>query len=318
MTATFDTVVVTGVRDRLRKLQYVALAFVALAVFAAGSAHGAQTITICKMTIPPGGTGIPFVWASGSSGPQTPFVLNDAQCQTFDVTSLDKYNKFTENVPPGWTLTNIACTFTTSPLSIIGANSNPAFQAGDNAVTIDLTEPNVTCTFTNQRVVAPAKDVYAVKFLCGNFLPKPPKNPPDGVEWPVKPGNYFTAINVHNPNGIPISFKKKAVLLYRADQPPKPESPMPPRDLFGAELKPDYGFEIDCSDIRSKLLGGTAPAPIFIKGWVVIEVMGTVADPLQLDVTAVYTSHGWNQTGKVPVYEGFAEDIEQVLPKRVK
>ncbi|HEX4963123.1 MAG TPA: hypothetical protein VF173_19995, partial [Thermoanaerobaculia bacterium] len=142
----------------------------------------------------------------------------------------------------------------------------------------------------------PPKDDYAVKFLCGNFLPKvPPGLPPDGVEWPVKPGNYFTVINVHNPNSSGIVFKKKAVLLYRADKPPKPEQPMPPGSLITVELGPDYGLEIDCSDIRSQLLSGTAPvAPTFIEGWVVIVVTGNAVDPnpLPLDVTAVYTSHG--------------------------
>src|SRR5262245_132817 len=45
----------------------------------------------------------------------------------------------------------------------------------------------------------PPMDVYAVKFLCGSFVP-PPTTPTDGMpEAPVKPGNYLTAINVHNP-----------------------------------------------------------------------------------------------------------------------
>ena len=169
----------------------------------------------------------------------------------------------------------------------------------------------------------PPKDAYAVKFLCGNFLPKQPQIHTDGAEeWPVKPGNYLTAINVHNPNGSPISFQKKAVLLYRADNPPKkPETPMPPSNRYTVSLEPDFGLEIDCRDIRNILLSGAAPAPTFLTGWVVIEVQGNQAhqtDPLQLDVTAVYTSHGWDQSGQVPVYVGFAEDIEQVLPKRVK
>src|ERR1043166_7259206 len=214
------------------------------------SVQGAQTITICKTTNPSGSTGFPFVWASGSTGPHTSFNLNDGQCQTFDVTTMDKFNTFTENVPSGWTLTNIACTHTKTAVNITGANTDPAFQPGDNTVSMDLVEANVTCTFTNQRPSPPPKDVYAVKFLCGNFLPQSPKQPSDGVEWPVKPGNYFTAINIHNPNDSAIAFQKKAVLLYRADKPPKPEEPMPPGRLFPAELRPDYGFEIDCSDIR--------------------------------------------------------------------
>jgi hypothetical protein len=167
----------------------------------------------------------------------------------------------------------------------------------------------------------PLKDVYAAKFLCGSFLPKVPSPPTDGVEWPVKPGNYFTTINVHNPNTDTISFQKKAVLLYRADKPGEPEQPMPPSQLIPVSLKGDWVLEIDCSDIRNKLLGGAVPAPTFIEGWVVIEVKGNQlhqTDPPWLDVTAVYTGHGWNlQSGK-PIYEGFAEDVEPILSKRVK
>jgi hypothetical protein len=115
------------------------------------SKPAAQTIVICKKTIPSGGTGFPFSWANGS-GPLPPFTMNDGQCTTKNMTGQDHYNKFTENVPAGWTLTNISCTHTTTPLQIIGANPNSAFQPGDNTVTMDLNEANVTCTFVNQAV----------------------------------------------------------------------------------------------------------------------------------------------------------------------
>ncbi len=164
------------------------------------------------------------------------------------------------------------------------------------------------------------KDVYAAKFLCGNFLPKVGIPEADGLEWPVKPGNYFTTINLHNPNTGTLSFQKKAVLLYRADKPGDLEQPMPPSPLISASLNGDWGLEIDCTDIRKQLLGGAVSPPTFIEGWVVIEVKSNQLHqtiPPPLDVTGVYTGHGWNlQSGK-PVYEGFAEDIEPVLPKRV-
>jgi hypothetical protein len=163
----------------------------------------------------------------------------------------------------------------------------------------------------------PVKDVYAVKFLCGSFTPPFPSE----QDWPVKPGNYFTAINVHNPNSVLVSFQKKAVLLYGGEQQPRPEEPMPPGKLFDAALKDDWGLEIDCSDIRKQLLGSAAPnAPAFITGWVVIEVSGTSKhpEPRPIDVTAVYTSHGWDLSTKTPTYVGFAEDVVPVLPKRVK
>jgi hypothetical protein len=118
-----------------------------------------QTITICKVTSPPGGTGFPFNWTAGQNGPQPGFSLNDQQCTNppLDVTVLDKYNVITEVVPPGWTLTNIACNNVTSPVSYvnIAANPNPnpgarsPFAPGDDTVAINLNEANVTCTFTN-------------------------------------------------------------------------------------------------------------------------------------------------------------------------
>jgi hypothetical protein len=57
----------------------------------------------------------------------------------------------TETQPvTGWTLTNIACTGATSSTVTIGADAD--FDAGDNAVTVDLaTGENVSCTFTNTK-----------------------------------------------------------------------------------------------------------------------------------------------------------------------
>lgn len=167
------------------------------------------------------------------------------------------------------------------------------------------------------------KDVYAVKFLCGNFLPKIITSPPtDGVaEYPVKPGNYLTAINIHNPNWAQVTVRKKAVVLYRADATTQPmEAVMGPKqDLINVELGPDYGFEIDCPDIRVKLLNGAISAPTFIKGWVVLEVWGNILTlPKPIDVTAVYTAHGWNRTGTTITYGGFTEDVESILPKRAQ
>ncbi len=130
--------------------------------------------------------------------------------------------------------------------------------------------------------------VYAAKFLCGELKPM-------DVEGPVTPGRYATAINVHNPHGHPVAIRKKAILLYNAEHPEQAvERPIPPvhgeRTVI-KELGPDWGLEIDCRDIRELLLkdasGQTGPpAPVFIKGWVVVE---TLADT-SIDVVAVYTA----------------------------
>jgi hypothetical protein len=126
--------------------------------------------------------------------------------------------------------------------------------------------------------------VYAAKFLCGRLDERDPK-----VEAPVGPGTYTTAINVHNPSHRPVVIAKKAILLF-AGASREPEIPRPPSPRHRLQLGPDWGVEIDCQDIREVLLRGehgeTVPAPIFIKGWVVLESTSP------LDVEVVYTAQG--------------------------
>ena len=123
---------------------------VALIVMALTLTSCAQYIVICKTTVPPGGAGFPFTWAN-RAGALPPFTLNDGQCNVKPIgAGQDHTNTFTEAVPPGWMLANITCAYTTSAVSIIGGNPNPAFQPGDNAVAIDINQPNVTCNFVNQ------------------------------------------------------------------------------------------------------------------------------------------------------------------------
>ena len=130
--------------------------------------------------------------------------------------------------------------------------------------------------------------VYAAKFLCGELKRT------TGPEGPVEPGSYSTAINVHNPHAYRVGIRKKAILLFDGRKPEEAlERPMPPvhRECpVIKELGPDFGLEIDCRDIREVLLADTAgqggpPAPVFIKGWVVIETLSDAP----LDVVAVYT-----------------------------
>ena len=176
-------------------------------------------------------------------------------------------------------------------------------------------------------------DVYAVKFLCGEYQPQ--ADPTGRVrEGPVKPGNYQTAINIHNPNPRTVKFVKKAVLMFDStpstDPPPSDEFevPMPPGHKVTAALEPDWGMEIDCPDIRTVLLGPEVPGdplpqppPFFIKGWVVIEVPSTPGKGTKiLDVVAAYPSHGFTTDpfgNLLPMPEGFSLEVVSVTPKRV-
>ena len=177
------------------------------------------------------------------------------------------------------------------------------------------------------------RKVYSAKFLCGEFQPagicvsgNPGANCStdadcfgllgpgvcDVREGPVKPGNYQTAINIVNPTRMPISFVKKAVLLYDGSNPPQPgdfEIPKPPGQLLNAFLEENWGMEIDCPDIREVLLQlppqtGASP-PNFIKGFVEIEVFNANDD---LDIVAAYTSHGFTGGGSVCSVGGAACD----------
>jgi len=156
--------------------------------------------------------------------------------------------------------------------------------------------------------------VYSAKFICGVFDPERLSDQPE-VEGPVRPGSYTTAINVHNPHPQQVAhFRKRAVLLFEGSQRERQdefEVPRPPRSIVAGALNPDFGLEIDCADIREQLLGTpSAPgpqAPIFIKGWVVIET--PVETPL--DVVAVYTAEPRTPGGERPG-QGLALEVERV------
>ena len=104
---------------------------------------------------------------------------------------------------------------------------------------------------------------YAVKFVCGKS---------EGEV--VAPGEYWTAINVHNPTLEPIEFRKKIAIALPH------QKPGPVSEFYDAELGPDEALEIDRDDILERAGIGKD----LLKGFVVIECH------LELDVVAVYTA----------------------------
>jgi hypothetical protein len=162
--------------------------------------------------------------------------------------------------------------------------------------------------------------VYTAKFLCGVF-DRGRASDQGTLEGPVRPGRYTTAINVHNPHPRNVvKFRKKAVLLFRGDspEPPNPEDferPHPPGRFHEAELEADHGMEIDCADIRLRLLAPPEPAgpgrSAFIKGWVVLEVWGTTSVETPLDVVAVYTADPIEAARGQPG-QGLALQVERI------
>jgi hypothetical protein len=96
----------------------------------------------------------------------------------------------------------------------------------------------------------------------------------------VAPGEYWTAINVHNPSKQSVKFTK----IFAVGLPSEKPGPRT-KDPINTGLGSDEAFEIDRLDIVRHLMevGFTAD---FIKGFVIIK------SRTELDVVAVYTATG--------------------------
>jgi len=132
--------------------------------------------------------------------------------------------------------------------------------------------------------------VYSVKFICGVQAPNPTLHLPS--EPPVKPGNYATAVNIHN-----FHQNQRAIILKRAVIANPENQPLGQISPFRqVVLGPGQAFEIDCSDIVTLFGALPAPLPPFIKGFV--ELRGLPPNPFPtLSVTAVYTGQATAAAG---------------------
>ena len=111
---------------------------------------------------------------------------------------------------------------------------------------------------------------YAVKFLCG-------KAPGADTAAVVAPGQYFTAVNVHNPGRTGIAFIKKVALANAFQKPGKVSK------FVEGKLGPDEAMEVDCRELAR--MGGVAPGSLF-GGYLVFETK----EGTELDIVAVYTA----------------------------
>jgi hypothetical protein len=122
---------------------------------------------------------------------------------------------------------------------------------------------------------------YVIKFLCGQLFRDPFDNPSGQLDG--APGQYYTDINVHNPNSTVVRSHKKFAFDGRVAQ---LHGPVTSPELF--ILDPDQALQITCADIRRFvpypfLLEDEGVTGQFIKGFVVILTRQ------RLDVTAIYT-----------------------------
>lgn len=115
---------------------------------------------------------------------------------------------------------------------------------------------------------------YAAKVVCGRMLASPAGAP----ATPVAPGQYWTAVNIHNPSKCEAArFRWKVTVGNTAD----PGRPGPVTAYRAVVLEPDRTLELDCRQITSAF---PTPPTGLIKGYVVIE------SDIELDVVAVYST----------------------------
>lgn len=158
-----------------------------------------------------------------------------------------------------------------------------------------ISEPNVQSDVQGipTAQVSTVKYKYSAKFVCGDGYTSSTN------KWPiVAPAKYFTAVNLHNPQTTTFNITKRIVVALPEDQ----MYISPFRERTYPYFKPEYAFEMDCSDIYN-LTDGKFKAPQFIKGFAIIT------SPKPLDVTTVYSSIGQNQDVTL--------DVETVNPKAI-
>jgi hypothetical protein len=176
----------------------------------------------------------------------------------------------------------ITATTTATETSTATETPTAAVTPTDTAVPTTTTIPTVTPNPLGRPFWS-----FATKFVCGEQLADQSGQPIAG-EPAVKPGNYATEINIHNPHYVgPIQIRQKALLLVDRGAPvgraPSTAKPLAFSPLFA--LPDDGATMMDCNGIWELLNPGTtppAPLPLMI-GYLVI------VSPANLDVVDVTT-----------------------------
>ncbi len=153
---------------------------------------------------------------------------------------------------------------------------------------------------------------YAAKFVCG-FQPTATPAQQIPGEPVLKPGNYATEINIHNPAYRPSPLRKKFLVLVNGQQQQVIREPqqIEPMKIITMTLGPDMATMDDCNNLWTITYPGVAlpsPMPVFI-GYLVI------LSPVDLDVDVVYTANAPGDLATAPT--GVSIDVERVTGKRV-
>ena len=151
---------------------------------------------------------------------------------------------------------------------------------------------------------------YAAKFVCGLQRPAAAGQVPPG-EPILKPGNYASEINIHNPAYKDAPLRKKFLVLVKGQEAVREPQTTKPLTVTKMTLGPDYAMMDDCNNLWAIIYPSVplpSPMPVFI-GYLVI------LSPLELDVDVVYTANAPGDLAVAPT--GVSIDVERVTGKRV-
>jgi hypothetical protein len=130
-------------------------------------------------------------------------------------------------------------------------------------------------------------------------------------ETTLKPGNYATVINIHNPIYKQVPLRKKFIVEMVGSQPFAMEPQQTePRNVVTMTLGADMVTMDDCNNLWKYSLQTPPPGqmPVFI-GYLV------VLSPVDLDVDVAYTANAPGDLHTAPT--GVSIDVERVAGKRV-
>lgn len=151
--------------------------------------------------------------------------------------------------------------------------------------------------------------IYSAKFICGDSNLSPEHT--SGGAFPdafpsLVPGDYRTAINIHNPNNRTVTVTKQVVLTEAGDggtsnitNPTNDVEGQTPQSPLGSpvtdSLSPFGAVGWDCSQLNA-VIGGT-PFNTFAKGFLIIRGdANSTSRAAPLNVVAVYTTRGKNES----------------------
>jgi hypothetical protein len=143
--------------------------------------------------------------------------------------------------------------------------------------------------------------IYSAKFICGdsNFSPEHTTTIV-GAFPSLVPGDYRTAINIHNPNNRAVTVTKEVVLTEAGGTGVPTISLQTPQAPLGSPVTDNLGafgaVGWDCVQLLAAITTGS-PTPFnsFAKGFLIIRGdADTTKRAAPLNVVAVYTTRGKN------------------------